>query len=210
MESNIRQTGKLTFALVTCWAYIGFLDIKLTQFNNSLAQSPFDAIKKICWYLNKTKTDGLHYWRPKPNAILLSVPYQMVANEPYQIFIPEERVQNCIPYGYTIPTGQAITNTANRWVRCSNYPRECGNIYKTILQWTVALSLTETEFYALIEAGKLALYVRYILKDFDIAPKLPTTTYEDNKGCVEMSQALKPTKRTRYVATCHFTTLDWI
>ncbi len=66
--------------------------------------------------------------------------------------------------------------------------------------------MTETDFFALTEAGKLALYVRYILKDFDIAPKLPTTTYEDNKGCVEMSQALKPTKRTIYVATCHFTT----
>lgn len=41
-------------------------------------------------------------------------------------------------------------------------------VYKTILQRTIALSSTEAEFYALTEAGKLALYVRHILKDLGI------------------------------------------
>ena len=41
-------------------------------------------------------------------------------------------------------------------------------VYKTILQRVVALSSTEAEFYALSEAGKLALYVRSILNDLDM------------------------------------------
>ena len=83
-------------------------------------------------------------------------------------------------------------------------------VYKTILQRTVALSSTEAEFYALSEAGKLALYVRSILDELDIPQHAATTMYEDNQGCVHMSQNLKPTKRTRHVDIRHFALLDWV
>ena len=37
----------------------------------------------------------------------------------------------------------------------------------------------------------------------------PTSIYEDNKGCLHMTQALKPTKRTRHVETRYFAILEW-
>ena len=38
----------------------------------------------------------------------------------------------------------------------------------------------------------------------------PTVLYEDNRGCLQMTQALKPTKRTRHVDTRYFAILNWI
>ena len=38
----------------------------------------------------------------------------------------------------------------------------------------------------------------------------PTTIYEDNRGCLQMTQALKPTKRTRHVDSRYFAILNWV
>ena len=83
-------------------------------------------------------------------------------------------------------------------------------VYKTILQRTIALSSTEAEFYALTEAGKLVLYIRHVLKDLNLEQINPTTIYEDNRGCLQMTKALKPTKRTRHVDSRFFAILDWV
>ena len=83
-------------------------------------------------------------------------------------------------------------------------------VYKTVLQKTIALSSTEAEFYALTEAGKMILYIRFVLADLDISQQYPTIVYEDNRGCLEMTKALKPTKRTRHVETRCFAVLDWV
>ena len=83
-------------------------------------------------------------------------------------------------------------------------------IYKTILQRTIALSSTEAEFYALADAGKATLYMRSVLCDLYMNQDQPTVIYEDNRGCLKMTQALKPTKRTRHVDTRYFAILDWV
>ena len=83
-------------------------------------------------------------------------------------------------------------------------------VYKTILQRTVALSSTEVEFYALSEAGKLTLYVGSILDDLGISQHEATPTYEDNQGCLHMTQSQKPTKRTRHIDMRYFAVLDWV
>ena len=67
-------------------------------------------------------------------------------------------------------------------------------IYKTIIQCVVALSSTEAEFYALVGAGKLTLYLRLVLKDLDLEQHDPTTIYEDNRGCLHRTNASKTTK----------------
>ena len=83
-------------------------------------------------------------------------------------------------------------------------------IYKTIAQYTVALSTTEAEFYSLTDAGKLVLYVRLVLSDLGMEQKEATKIYEDNHGCLQMAQALKPTRRTRHVEAKYFAILDWV
>ena len=83
-------------------------------------------------------------------------------------------------------------------------------VYKTILQRIVALSSTEAEFYALSEAGKLTLYVRSILNELGMSQHNATSIYEDNKGCLHMTQNKKPTKNTRHVDLRHFAVVDWV
>ena len=83
-------------------------------------------------------------------------------------------------------------------------------VYKMILQRTLALSSTEAEFYALSEAGKLTLYVRSILDELGISQNEATSVYEDNQGCLHMTQSQKPTKRTRHVDMRYFAVLDWV
>ena len=81
-------------------------------------------------------------------------------------------------------------------------------VYKTILQSIIALSSTEAEFYALSKAGKSTLYVRSILEELGIAQHEATPMYEDNKGCLHMTQNNKPTKNTRHVDLRHFAVVD--
>ena len=54
---------------------------------------------------------------------------------------------------------------------------------------------TEVELFALSEAGKLALYVRSILNELGMSQHVATSVYEDNKGCLHMTQNQKPTKK---------------
>ena len=56
----------------------------------------------------------------------------------------------------------------------------------------------------------MILYIRFVLEDLDMAQQYPTIVYEDNKGCLEMTKALKPTKRTRHVETRCFAVLEWV
>ena len=49
-----------------------------------------------------------------------------------------------------------------------------------------------------------------VLFDLGIQQTNATTIYEDNKGCLQMTQALKPTKRTRHVETRYFAILNWV
>ena len=83
-------------------------------------------------------------------------------------------------------------------------------VYKTIIQQTIALSLTEAEFYALTEAGKLALYIRHVFSDLGMEQMDTTAIYEDNRGCVQMTKAMKPTKHTRHVDSKYFAMLEWV
>ena len=77
-------------------------------------------------------------------------------------------------------------------------------------QPTIALSSTESEFHAVSETGKMALYVRSVLEDLDIPQKYATTIYEDNLGCVYMVQNNKPTRRTRHVDVRQLAIIDWV
>ena len=52
--------------------------------------------------------------------------------------------------------------------------------------------------------------MRSVLSDINVPQTLPTVIYEDNRGCLKMTQAMKPTKRTRHVDTRYFAILDWI
>ena len=54
------------------------------------------------------------------------------------------------------------------------------------------------------------LYIRHVLKELGLEQTNPTTIYEDNRGCLQMTQALKPTRRIRHVDSQFFAILDWV
>ena len=202
-------TGELIFALVTCRADIAFPVMKLTQFNNDPAQCHFDAIKQVYKYLHHTISEGLYFWRPKPERTLTPTPLPTVMDDSgYDGFIPPTKL--CIAHCFA-DSDWAGNRRDRRSV--SGILIMLGGaaiVYKTVLQKTIALSSTEAEFYALSEAGKMILYIRLVLADLNLTQEDPTVVYEDNRGCLEMTKALKPTKRTRHVETRCFAVLNWV
>ena len=203
-------TGELIFAMVTCRTDISFAVLKLTQYNNSPAACHAHAVKNVYKYLNVTKTDGITFWRPRPNQSLPSATKFVLDDSTYEVFIPPENAQPSIAYGYT--DSDWANDSSNRKSVSGTAILLAGGciVYKTILQKTVALSSTEAEFYALTDTGKLVLYVRMVLSDLGIEQSDATSIYEDNRGCLQMTQALKPTKRTRHVETKYFAILHWV
>ena len=81
-------------------------------------------------------------------------------------------------------------------------------LYKARFQDTLALSSTETEFIATVEAGKYILYLRSILQDIGMTQHEATILYEDNQGSLLMAQAQQPTKRTRHIDIKYFVLHD--
>ena len=203
-------TGELLFAMVTCRPDISNAVIKLTQFNANPAECHYNAVIQVFQYLNATKRDGLIYWRKHMRNDLEAGTIPTVQPEEYSFHTQTEHDQS----------DQAYVLVDSDWAGNVKTRRSVGGIailmagaaiiYKTILQRTVALSSTEAEFYALSEAGKLALYVRSILNELGIAQDEATSVYEDNQGCIHLTQSQKPTKRTRHVDMRYFAVLDWV
>ena len=82
--------------------------------------------------------------------------------------------------------------------------------YRTNLQPTIALSSTESEFTNMADAGKAALYIRWILDELQIHQHSPTSILADNQGAIKMANAQQPTRRTRHVEMKYFACLSWV
>lgn len=203
-------TGELLFAMVTCRPDISNAIIKLTQFNMNPARCHYEAIIRIYRYLNATKDHGLTFWRSSSISSLPKVSHHGPQSEEYDFQTTPEHDTASLPYvlvdsdwGGNVKTRRSISGIVIIMAGAAV-------VYKTILQRIVALSSTEAEFYALSEAGKLALYVRSILDELGMSQHLATAVYEDNKGCLHMTQNQKPTKNTRHVDLRHFAVVDWV
>ena len=203
-------TGELIFAMVTCRPDIGFAVMKLSQFNNSPTDAHFSAIQDVYRYLHATKSEGLTFWRSAPNMDLPSSPFPSIQTESYTPNIPPETHVSGIAYGLADSDFASDRRTRRSVGGVGVILNGATVVYKTMLQRTVALSSTEAEFYALAEAGKIILYVRSVLNDLNMPQNLATVIYEDNRGCLKMTQAMKPTRRTRHVDTRYFAILNWI
>ena len=81
--------------------------------------------------------------------------------------------------------------------------------YRTRLQPTVAQSSTEAEFTNMTDAGKAALYLKWILEELGIIMNIPTPIHADNQGAIRMANSQQPTRRTRHVEMKHFVILQW-
>jgi hypothetical protein len=80
---------------------------------------------------------------------------------------------------------------------------------KSKLQATIATSSTEAEFIAAVNAGKIAKYLRSVLKEFGFPQDAPTPIYEDSMATIAMINEWKPTPRSRHIDIQHFAIQEW-
>ena len=74
---------------------------------------------------------------------------------------------------------------------------------------TVALSSTESELFFMVDAGKAALCLQSILEEIGLEQTDPTPIQSDNRGARMLSNAQRPTKRTRHVDTQNMVVMQW-
>ena len=100
-------------------------------------------------------------------------------------------------------TGAVILTTGSQTlVTCSSILEAGAPIsWSSKKQTLVTLSSTEAEYIALCEAGKEALWLSQILKDFNEHVTEPPVIYEDNQSCIKMLQSEKSCHRTKHIAT---------
>ena len=145
--------------------------------------------------------------RPKPCRQLSPTKHTPPHDKPFTVTMPTESKDYSTPYSMADSDFAGDHQTRKSVGGTIIFFGGAAIVYKTILQRTIALSSTEAEFYVLSETGKLVLYIRFVLEDLGMVQKSPTTIYEDNRGCLQMSQALKPMKRMRHVETQYFAIL---
>ena len=127
----------------------------------------------------------MYFWRKTPRDDLPLGP------------IPQLRKDNNYDEKSILERRQVSCNTLigmkdSDWAGDSNHRRSVTGIltklaggtvlYKARFQETIALSTTEAEFIAAVEAGKYILYLRSILHDIGMAQDEATILYEDNQG----------------------------
>jgi len=212
MGFGYRQAiGELVYAMVTCRPDISFPVIKLAQYSTKPSAIHFEAVKNIFRYLNATIEEGIYFWRmnPRNDLPIGSVPTLRKDNNYDEKSVAERHQVSC-----NILFGMKDSN----WAGDSNHRKSVTGIviklaggtvlYKARFQDTLALSSTETEFIATVEAGKYILYLRSILQDIGMTQHEATILYEDNQGSLLMAQAQQPTKRTRHIDIKYFVLHD--
>ena len=71
------------------------------------------------------------------------------------------------------------------------------------LQATVALSSAESEYVAVSAAVQDAIYLRWLFADLGFLQRKPTVIYEDNQGCIALTENPVNHKRTKHIDIRH-------
>jgi hypothetical protein len=168
-------------------------------------------VKQVFEYLNATKRDDLTYWRPTPRMDL------PIAPDPFPISALSQ-LDTATQVSWAM---ECIRNHRVLWYEMGFRPNwketdgwycyECYDVSRSssILQPMIAKSSTEAEFTNMADAGKVALYLRYILEEIGIIMDKPTPNLADNQGAVRLANAHQPTRRMRHVEMKHFIILQW-
>jgi len=173
----------------------------------------FEAVKDIYRYLNATKNDGIHFWRKSPRKDLPYHPppdLKTDGNYTEEDIHERQQHQHNVLFG-AVDSDYAGDTTHRRSVTGIVLRLAGGTIlYKTKFQDIHALSSTEAEFTAAVEAGKYILYIRSILDEIGLPQDEATVLFEDNQGALLLANAQQPTKRTRHMDIKNFALQDWV
>ncbi len=214
MGFGYRQAiGELIYALCTCRPDISYPVIKLSQYSTRPTRIHFEAVKDIYRYLNATKEDGLIFWRKTPrNDLPFHPPPDLKTDNNYSESDIHERQQHLHNILFGAVDSDYAGDTSHRRSVSGIVLRLAGGtiLYKSKFQDIHALSSTEAEFTAAVEAGKYILYVRSILEEIGLPQDEATVLFEDNQGALLLANAQQPTKRTRHMDIKNFALQDWV
>lgn len=65
----------------------------------------------------------------------------------------------------------------------------------------VSLLSMEAEYVSLCQAGQYTIWIRWLLRDFNIDMERPTVIYEDNQSCLKFIQDERVSERTKHIDT---------
>ena len=201
--------GELIYALTICRVDISIAVITLSQHSINPAQIHYETVKHMFLDLNATQTIGLTYWRTQQQ---MDLPYA-----PDPITISDDITLR--KFNQQHNALEIVGACDATWASDRLHRRSMGEIvmmlagaatyYRTRLQPTVTQSSTEAEFTNMADAGKVALYLRWILEELGIIMDSPTPIHADNQGAIRMANAQQPTRRTRHAEMKHFVILQW-
>lgn len=208
MGFNYRQAiGEAIYAQTICRIDISLPIITLAQYSSNPAKIHYQALKHLFMYLYHRRMDGLIYWRTTPRMDLQEGP------------TPTPVSASLKPYPEAANSMELLGAADTTWASDRQHRRSMGGIvimlagaaiyWRVRLQPTVALSSTEAEFTNMTDAGKAAIYLRYILDELELTQSTPTQIIADNQGATRMAMAHQPTRRTRHVEMKHFAVLQW-
>ena len=203
--------GELIYAMVTCRPDLSYGVMRASQANSCPAEIHYNGVKHMLKYLYNTKSDGIYFWRERPNSKFPPGPLPTINSNEHDLLSDGRPIDKA---------GDLVGYVDADWASCAKTRRSVTGVcirmaggtvaYKSRLQPTVAQSSTEAEFMGANDAGKTILFIRSVLWDLGIPQSKATLLYEDNDACTAMANARKPTPRTRHMDIKYHVLCEWV
>ena len=183
------MTGALLFIANTARPDIAFSTAYAARSMSQPTVASLTAVKRIWAYLSGTMTRGIVYCSSQ-TCTRDVLPH-------FVLYVDSDWASD--PVGRRSTTGLIFFLAGSPVFYASNK------------QSLVTLSSTESEYVALAEAGKEAIYIQALINDLnDIKIVEPLVIMEDNKGAIDLSRSPKFHSRTKHIDVRHHFIRDHI
>ena len=164
-NSYTRLLGELQFLANATWPDIAYAVNRLAVYSANPTLQHVGALKRILRYLAGARNYGITYQKSQDSK---GIPFHGYSDTAYR---NTDDCKSTSGYVY-VSGGGAIT-------------------WRSKKQTTVALSSTEAEYVALLEAGREACWLRNLYEELGQKQSCPTIIKGDNDGSIAMTK--KPT-----------------
>jgi len=184
-----RDVGKIMYLARLTRPDIHFAVNRLARFSINPGDAHYTELAHLIRYIKGTTALGLHYRRSATPDFLVETNAQQ-GGEPIDMTAPEG-------WGDADHAGEASTRESQsagvvRW-------------HGAALAWVsekqncIALSTCEAELIALSRLVQEVVYIRKLIRSFSGKELLPTITFCDNKGALDLVANNKTHKRTKHI-----------
>lgn len=155
-----------------------FLCSQLSRFSQNPGKLHLEVLKRGLRYLRGTTSQGITYKNRMPNDIAK-------LSDTAEIFVDAD-------YGSNPDTRKSVTGIFVVINDRAIY-------WYSKAQRIIAQSTAESEYIALAQATKEALWLRKLQFDFRDTPSGPTLIHEDNQACINMANNPESFSRTKHI-----------